>query len=340
MLYNLKFGFDFSRQGRIDRAEAKHKEFGGLFKTSGSMRFIDTSYGFADPRAQTVWSLAVFVYGLQNMFFTGMMGKDKNSLIHVNTDLLTKKGGTIITQSRTPLDNVGVGDDGDTRGNEAQIKRRNMSTTVHERANSTVSAGKLSEQLTASEFREDSKVDLGEWVSEAMEDDISTSAAGLYNVNSSSNSIQTINESYPTSDRIYYGGQNAAGAISNSGVSFGTDALLSADTTANNLFGTTIMESIKRRMIAAAPRMRPVIIRDTSKMNPDDVRSGKNLGPMLAKIFIVLADPPFFAVVDLKVWVDTAGIGGHINVDESFGICGKNVSVGRCRRKTICIDRY
>ena len=310
-------GFDFSERGFKERLMARQEANGGVFCR---YRFVDTSYAFADPRAQTVWSLAVHVYGLQNMFFTGMMGKDKNSLIVVNTKLLTSKGGTIISQSRTPLDNVGVGDDGNTTGNEGQIKRRNMSTTIHERANSTVSAGKLSEQLTASEFREDSKVDLGEWVSESLEDDISTSAAGLYNVNSSSNGIQTINESYPTSDRIHYGGQTAAGVISNSGVSFGTDALLTADTTANNLFGTTIMEAIKRRMIAATPRMRPVIIRDLSGQNPDDVRSAKFSGPPLAKIFIVLVDPLQIKAIRAetgdnawKVMQQNANIRGNLN---------------------------
>lgn len=252
---------------------------------------VATSYAFADPRAQTKWSLAVFEYGLQNMFFTGMMGKDGDSLIHVNTELLTKKGGTIIFQSRDPLSSPGQGNDGNTTGNEEAIKRRNMSAIIAERAHSVVSAGKISEQLTASDIRTDARTDLGEWLSEAMEDDIATTAAGLYNENSSSAAITTINESYPTSDRIYYGGQNAAGSISNSGASFGTDLLLTGDTTANNLFGTTIMEAIKRRMIAATPRFRPVRIHDLSKMNPNDVRSGKNLGPVLAKIFIVLADP-------------------------------------------------
>lgn len=310
----------FAMQSWKDSVIRKQEECSTLFKSGAMMRFVATSYAFTDPRAQTVWSLAVFAYGLQNMFFTGMMGKDRNSLIHVNTDLLTRKGGTIITQSRQPLDNVGVGDDGNTIGNEGQIRRRNMSTTVHERANSTVSAGRISEQLTASDFREDSRTDLGEWLSEAMEDDISTSAAGLYNVNSSSSVIQTINESYPTDDRIYYGGQAADGTISNAGVSFGTDFLLSSDTSANNRFGTTIMEAIKRRMIAATPRFRPVIVRDVSKMNPDDVRSGKFSGPVLAKIFIVLIDP--LQIKDIraetgdngwKVMQQQANIRGNLN---------------------------
>jgi len=252
-----------------------------------------TSFVFADPRAQTVWSQAVFVYGLQNMFFTGMMGKDKNSLIHVNTDLQTRKGGTIIFESRDPLSGAGVGNDGNTTGSEQRLKRRNMSLTIAERASAVVSAGKISEQLTSTNIREDAKVDLGEWVSEALESDIATSASGLYNENSSSSDIQTINESYPTSDRIFYGGQNAAGTSGpgNSGASYTTDALLTAATIANNYMGTTVMEAIKRRCIAASPKFRPVIIRNLSGANPDDIRSGKFSGPVLAKVLIVLLDP-------------------------------------------------
>ncbi len=254
-----------------------------------------TSFAFADPRAQTIWSQAVFVYGLQNMFFTQMMGKDRNSLIHVNTDLTTKKGGTIIFESRDPMSGAGVGDDGNTTGSEEQLKRRNMSIAIHERAHSYVSAGKLSEQLTSTDIRENGKVDLGEWVSEALEWDIAICAAGGYNENSSSSAIETINESYPTADRIHYGGQTAAGVLATYGgvvgASHTTDALLTAVAAANNLCGTVIMEQIKRRCMAAVPRFRPVIIRNLSGANPDDVRSGKFLGPVLAKIMIVLLDP-------------------------------------------------
>lgn len=251
-----------------------------------------TSFAFTDPRAQTIWSQAVFVFGLQNMFFTQTMGKDENSLIHVNTDLTTKKGGTIICESDDPMSGAGQGDDGNTTGREESIKIRNLSLTVHERAHSVVSAGKLSEQLTATNIREKAKSSLGVWVSEALENDIVTAASGLYNENSSSAAIQTINESYPTSDRIYYGGQSAAGTIGNSGVSLLTDALLTAEGTSSDFYaGTVIMEAIKRRCIAATPKFRPVIIRNLSGANPDDIRSGKFRGPVLAKVMIVLMDP-------------------------------------------------
>ena len=287
--------FDFSRQGAVERMLSKQSYHKAIMPMglACNMRFVDTSFAFGDPRAQTIWSDAVYEYGLENNFFTPFLGgkKDKNALIVMDSSLLTKKGGTMIFEARNILDGGGQGDDGDTRGNEQAITRRNMSVTIHQRQTSTVSAGALSEQLTKTDFRQDSRVELGTWIKEIMEDDMVTSMAGLYNENSGGAAIQTINESYPTSDRIYYGGQNAAGTLGNSGVSLLTDALLTAGTQANNLMGTNIMEAIKRRMIAAVPRMRPVALHDLTKSNPDDVRSGKNLGPVLAQVFVVLMSP-------------------------------------------------
>lgn len=291
----FNFIMDFTKQGRKDHAMAKQKlhEGWGPVGTSPVLRFVDTSFAFSDPRAQTIWSDAVYEYGLENMFFTPFLGskKDKNALIVMDSSLETKVGGTIIFEARNILEGGGQGDDGTTTGNEQQIKRRNMSMTIHQRQTSTVSAGAMSEQLTKTEFREDSRVELGTWIGEQMENDLVTSMAGLYNENAGGSAIQTINESYPTADRIHFGGQNAAGVLDNAGVSHADDAALTAETAADNLMGTTLMEAIKRRMIAAIPRMRPVALHDLSKANPDDVRSGKNLGPVLAQVFVVLMHP-------------------------------------------------
>ena len=287
---------DFTRQGMIARAmvrQKQHTDYFGLPKVPGSQFFVDTSFAFSDPRAQTVWSDAVYEYGLENMFYTPFLGskRDKNALIVMESELLTKVGGTIIFEARNVLEGGGQGNDGNTTGNEQQIKRRNMSMVIGQRSTSTVSAGAMSEQLTKTEFREDSREELGTWLGEAIENDISVSLWGGYNENSGGAAITTINESYPTSDRIYYGGQQAGGTLGNSGVSLLSDALLTAGTQADNLMGTTLMEAIKRRMIASVPRMRPVALHDLTKANPDDVRSGKNLGPVLAQVFVVLMSP-------------------------------------------------
>lgn len=269
----------------------------------------DTSFAFGDPRAQTVWSPQVYAYALQNMFFTKMMGNTGDSAVFVNTDLTTKKGGTVVVESDSPLTGNGVGDDGDTTSAEEQGKVRNMSVTVHERANAMKSAGKLSEQLTATNIRDKAKRDLGVWLGEVMEKDIVTAACGLYNENSGGSAIETINESYPTANRIFYGGQTAAGVMATGGPSshtnYTTDALLSAATTTDVLCGTLVLEAIKRRCMAATPRFRPVNIYDLSKMNADDVRSGKPLGEPLMKVLIVLLHP--LQVKAIKAETGTVG---------------------------------
>ncbi len=250
----------------------------------------NTVFPSNDPRTQTEWSEKTFVYALQNMLLTPLMGKDKNSAIQVEEALMRRKGDTIVFDSKIPLSSPGQGDGGNTTGNEEALQRRNMSLIVHERAHSVVSDGPISEQRTRTNIRPESRDDLGEWLVEALENDLITAMAGLYNENSSGSAIQTINESYPTSDRIYYGGQSAAGTLGNSGVSYATDALLTAGTQGDNLMGTLLLSAIKRRALAQAPRFRPVLITDFSKMNPDDVRKGVS-GPKVGKFFLILMHP-------------------------------------------------
>lgn len=283
--------FTLDRSNILRRHEEAGKMFGPLW--SRSFRFIATSFAFGDPRAQTYWSKVNFVYAMQNMALTKLMGKGRNSIIQVENKLETQKGGTIIFESGTPITGGGQGDDGNTTGSEAQIKERNMSLTVHERAQSVVSAGKMSEQLTATNIREKAHEKLGDWFTEALENDLITCAAGLYNENSGGANIQTINESYPTwrtnqaGSRIYRGGQTAGGTI---GTSYTTDALLTAGTQTYNLMGTLVLEKVCRLAVAATPRFRACKIHDISKSNPDYVGSGIP-GPLIGKFFLVLLHP-------------------------------------------------
>jgi len=251
---------------------------------------METSYAFTDPRAQTIWAKKLFDYAMPNILLKALMGNNANAFIHMDKDLINKVGATIVFKARQRLENTGVGDDGNTTGNEGQIKRRNMSLLVHERANSTVSAGHMSEKLTDSKFRPDSKLELGDWVTECIEDDTATAIFGLYNENSSSSSIETINESYPTSLRIFYGGQSAAGTLANGGASYGTDALLSAATEADTLMGTRLLSAIRRRAVAAVPRFKGGNVPDLSKLTPDDIRKGVQ-GPLAGIFFVVLLHP-------------------------------------------------
>ena len=179
-----------------------------------------TSYAFTDPRAQKVWSQDMFEYALQNVRLSMLMGKTQDSIIHLNTDLSRRPGGDIVFQIRNPMSAAGQGDDGNTTGNEEQLTTGNFTLRVHQRSHSVRSAGAMSEQLTSTYgtagFRQHAKERLGEWVSEAIENDLAVCSAGLYNENSSGAAIETINESYPESDRIWYGGQSVDSSPANS----------------------------------------------------------------------------------------------------------------------------
>lgn len=264
--------------------------FSGIMRPTFMLRFVASSFAQGDPRTQTMWSKKTFVYALQMMGLTMMMGDSKDSLIQVDNGLEKRKGTTIIFESRSPMSAPGQGDDGNTTGQEESLKRRNMSLIVHERSHSYVSAGKISEQRTYTDVREDGKEDLGEWFAEALENDLITAACGLYNENSSSSAIATINESYPTTNRIYYGGQSLDGTTNPATTSYSTDALLTAGTVTNNLMGTLVLEKIRRKAMAATPRFRRVKVHDLSKFNPDDARGGI-AGPLIGRYVMGLLHP-------------------------------------------------
>lgn len=254
-----------------------------------------TSYAFTDPRAQIVWSKDLFGYAMPNIMMTPLMGPNGESFIHVNKELLSRPGKEVVFEAEQPLQHPGVGDDGDTRGTAEGMKDRNMTVRVHQQSKREESAGAMSRQLTATYeiegFREKAKRRLGKWIKETMENHFVTCACGLYNENSSSAAIEIINESYPTSSRIFYGGQNAAGTLGNSGVSYGTDALLTAGTQANNLMGTKFLEKIKRLVTTTCvPKFNGGKVIDLSKATQFDVRKGPS-GPLAGYFYVVFIHP-------------------------------------------------
>lgn len=257
-----------------------------------------TSHAFTDPRAQKIWAPDLFLYALQNSRLSMLMGKEPDSIIHVNTDLSTKAGGTIVFELKNPLQGGGVGDDGDTTGNEETMTTGNMSLTVHERATAVKSAGMMSEQLTSIRrvdgFRRDAKRRLGEWIkNHALENDLVVCASGGYNENSGGAAIETINESYPASDRIWYGGQSVGStpALSNSGVSYGSDVALTAGaTTASNLFGTQVISKVRSLALEASPRFTPGVFRQPSAKAERDIRFD-TMKSVVGEVFVILVHP-------------------------------------------------
>lgn len=218
------------------------------------------AFAHADPRTRKVWANEVQTFALRNMALTPLMGSSPDSIIYVKKDLTRQPGDTIVFQADDEMLGGGEGDDGNNEGKEVATGLRNMSVTIHERSIATRAAGQMSLQRTdvfrAAGFRAFAKRRLGIWWKQAVEDDLCASMSGLYNENSGGADIETINESYPTANRIYYGGQSI-GSTPALDTESATDAAMTARTSANNRFGTLVINRIAARACAASPRFRP-----------------------------------------------------------------------------------
>jgi len=220
-----------------------------------------TTFGTNDPNTQKIWQSQTIKYALRNMALLPLMGTTPESIIFQQKDLTRKPGDTIVIPGDQPMSGAGQGDDGNNEGLEVALGRRNMSITLHERSIAVRAAGQMSLQRTdifrADKFRSFARDRMSIWWQEAQEDDLVNTLAGLYNENSSGAAIEVINDAamYPTTNRIYYGGQSI-GATPALGTAYTTDALLTAGTQANNLFGTLVIGKIRARILSAQPRFR------------------------------------------------------------------------------------
>lgn len=274
----------------------------------------DTSFAFADPRAQKVWAPDTFDDAFMLMRLQPLMGTTEEAAIRVNSDLKVKPGGTVIFECDDELTGAGVGDDGDTTNNAQQLTIKNQSVAVHTRATRTQAAGMQSLQLTSLKgvdaFRRKSKRHLSKWQARVMELDLLGALTGQYNENYSAAAIQTINEVYPSSTRILYLGQTVTStpALDNSGTSYTTDALLSAATNTDNLFGTLVLQRARRMAVMASPRMRPCTFRQTPAGSERSVffePQGGRQGKIIGDFYVVFASP--YQMEAMRSELGTAG---------------------------------
>lgn len=222
-----------------------------------------TQFGTNDPRTQKKWSRKMFEYALDDFFFLnrGFLGADSNSIIQVVSELEGNhnKGDALTVELEVPLSDTGQGDGGTVTGNEEDMIVLNQTVNIHERAHGVVSNGPLDEKRTAGNFRERGKRQLGTWWRNVcLEADIWRSVYGLYN----DTGISTVNELAPSTNRILYIGESAAGSV---GTAQASDAALSSQTAANYLCGLNVLSLMKRKAQMATPKIRPIKVKGYDK---------------------------------------------------------------------------
>ena len=240
-----------------------------------------TYFDHDDPRTQKVFVKDPFVYGMMKNFFfnTGMMsiGADANGIVHVNKDLLVKKGDTVQFDLYNPLIGDGVGDRQKLKEHTERLIVDSMGIQVHELGHAVEADSPISEQRTATNTEVVAQRKLMEWMSKHWEFGIRQSVCGLYNKNTD---ITIINEKEPSTNRIWYGGGQAAGGVKGS---FANDKLLSEATEEDYLFNTDVLRMILRKINALEPQF--------GRVNPDgEDRLVCLLPPLMVKALEACSD--------------------------------------------------
>ena len=211
-----------------------------------------TLFGQGNPLSKTIWAKKLLKYVMENVIFMahGMAGVGAKNFIVVETRLKTEKGQKITFGCRYPLTQVGQGDNGEMEKNFEPLYIGNFSLFVHERSHSTRPEGKMEMQRTQIDIADEQDEAIGDWYVHAVEDDITAMLCGLYNCDSS---IETVNEQYPSSSRIVYLGQNSSKTLKLPAMQ--TDAGLSAETATDVLFGTRVINYLKLLCKTAVPKI-------------------------------------------------------------------------------------
>ena len=222
-----------------------------------------TSILNANALTQTAWPQTVFNIMLENMQLSSLMSENNDMPIVIDRTLQGRPGDQVIFELDMPLSNAGGTDDSDIEGNEEAMSFFNFPVTIHERNHGVRSAGKMTDKRSAVRIRSKAAYAMGRWTAEQVENDLIWSLSGLGNQNTypaeGTSAILTINEKAPSTSRIFFGGQTAAGVV----IEETTDLLL-ADAAGtdyqNYLFGTKILSIIKIRAQLAFPKFKPISI--------------------------------------------------------------------------------
>jgi N4-gp56 family major capsid protein len=131
---------------------------------------MDTNYGVNHPLAIKKWSNELMTESLKKTHALQFMGKGKDSLITIKTDLTDKEGGDRIRQGiRSQLSGEGVEGDGTLEGNEESLETFYQDVLINQLRHAVRSGGKMSEQRVPFSVRDEAKDGLSDWWSNKID---------------------------------------------------------------------------------------------------------------------------------------------------------------------------
>jgi N4-gp56 family major capsid protein len=129
-----------------------------------------TEYGVNHPLAIKKWAPELMVEALKKTHALQFMGKGKNSLVTIKTDLTTSDGGDRIRVGiRSQLKGQGIKGDNTLEGNEESLETFYQDVMIDQLRHAVRSRGKMSEQRVPFSVREEAKEGLADWWSDRVD---------------------------------------------------------------------------------------------------------------------------------------------------------------------------
>jgi len=118
-----------------------------------------------------IWQKELYKDVIDGMYFTknGLMGKDDNNIVQLKDELKKNKGDQVTFGLTTKLSGNGVIGDAELEGNEEAISSYEAQIAIDQVRNAVRLTGKLDEQSTAYNMRQDAKNKLSIWGQEFLE---------------------------------------------------------------------------------------------------------------------------------------------------------------------------
>ena len=168
----------------------------------------NTTITVAPNLVQEAWAKATWSAGIHKAFFDKFTGTDAGSIIQVKEELKKDKGDSINIPLLMPLTGAGITGDNMLEGNEEALIYRDFSVSIDQLRNAVRLQGKMDEQKTQINMRQDAKTALSDW--------LATQVAKM---------IFTALTTDPTANRVVYGGAATSEAAIATGDKFTVDLI-------------------------------------------------------------------------------------------------------------------
>lgn len=131
---------------------------------------MKTNFAALTTEQKTVWSRDVWKQARENSFIMQMASKGANAPIQRITELTRdERGDRAVITLVTDLEGDGVAGDADLEGNEDELKAFDEVITIDQLRNAVRNTGRMADQRTVVNFREQAKDTLGFWLADRMD---------------------------------------------------------------------------------------------------------------------------------------------------------------------------